>query len=157
MSNSLTNSVAENLEDRTLLFYIDNMLYAASLALVKEILPVQRLTKLPFIPPHVKGIINLRGKVVPIIDTRTKFDLPEIPYTDRTCIIVLTINTTQVGLIVDSVSEVLSIAEAQPSSPPLTSNTAGQYIASVVELNSRVILNIDFARFFQNDIEGLRF
>ena len=155
--NTILNpELLDDLDSRYLLFYIDEILYGVSLTLVLEILQIQNITHLPNVANYVKGIVNLRGKVVPVVDVRLKFNLPERPHSDKTCIIVLDINGTQVGLVVDSVSEVATFKNAKLSSPPAVSSVANQYLSSVTEIGGRVILNIDFERFFQDDMSILR-
>lgn len=146
----------EELNGRYLLFYIDNALYGVSLALVLEIIQIQTITRLPGVPAYIKGIVNLRGKVVPVIDVRTKFHLPERPYDDKTCIVVLDIHDLHIGLIVDSVSEVVTVESEQLTAPPDVGDAATRYLSSVSEVGDRVILNIDFDKFFQNDIDTIR-
>src|SRR5438477_11977871 len=83
---------------------------------VREIMGIQDITAVPQTPAYVKGVINLRGKVVPVVDLRLKFTLPEIEYTQRTCIIVVQVQadsyTMQMGVVVDGVAEVLNLAPA---------------------------------------------
>lgn len=145
-----------DLSDRYLLFRIADALYGVSLALVLEIIQIQSITTLPYMDPYVKGIINLRGKVVPVVDVRRKINLPEKPYDAETCIVVVEIQNMHIGLIVDSVCEVVTVESDQLATPPDVGDTANRYLSSVSEAGGRVILNIDFDRFFQNDIEFLK-
>ena len=158
MNESIANNadVLEELDGRYLLFYIDDMLYGVSLILVLEILQVQNITHMPNVAPYIKGIVNLRGKVVPVVDVRLKFNLPEREYCDKTCIVDLDINDTQVGLIVDSVSEVATVKNVKLADPPSEARFANQFLSSVTEINGKVILNIDFERFFQDDMDTIR-
>jgi purine-binding chemotaxis protein CheW len=94
---------------------------------VKEIMGVQDITAVPGTPAHLKGVLNLRGKIIPVVDLRLKFEFPNAPFTQKTCIIVVQIEAVQVdqaqeqsliGLIVDGVSEVLNLAASDIEDPP---------------------------------------
>ncbi len=89
---------------------------------VKEIMGVQDITSVPGTPAHLKGVLNLRGKIIPVVDLRLKFSFPDTPFTEQTCIIVVQIvqegDQSMIGLIVDGVSEVLTIAAADIEDPP---------------------------------------
>ncbi len=154
-ANANTKKVEEEVEDRHLLFNIDDMVYGASLTLVLDIIQVQRITRLPFTPDYVKGIINLRGKVVPVVDARLKLGLPDVEPTDQTCIIVVNIENNHIGLVVDSVTEVVDMKDAKLSTPPNNSSTgsSNKYLNSITEINNYIVLNLDFTRFFSDDIQ----
>lgn len=152
-NTNLSADALEELNDRYLLFYIAERLYGVPLVLVLEIIQIQHITHLPTIPPHVKGIVNLRGKVVPVIDVRLKFNLPERPYDDKTCIVVLDIHDMHIGLIVDSVLEVMTVESNHMAPPPTVGDPSSRYLSSVAQLGDKVILNIDFEKFFQDDLE----
>lgn len=141
----------DQLEGRYLLFNIAETRYGVPLSYVLEIINVQSITFIPGIVHYVKGIINLRGKVVPIIDVRLKLGMEEREYDDKTCIIVLDVADMHIGIIVDSVFEVVNAGKDQLSQPPKTNNTIREYLSSVLELDQQVVLNIDCAKFFKED------
>jgi len=89
---------------------------------VREIMAVQDITAVPGTPPHLKGVINLRGKIVPVVDLRIKFTFPEVPFTQTTCIVVVQVEQegeqAMIGLIVDGVCEVLNIAASDIEDAP---------------------------------------
>lgn len=151
-----TNSASKPLDElsgRVLLFYIDQVLYGIALQHVIEIINVENSTHLPGVPAYLKGVINLRGKVIPVIDVRLKFHLPERPYDDKTCIIVVDMNDMHVGLIVDSVSEVITIDPSHTATPPDRFDRSGErYLSAISQLNDKVILHIDCEKFFQSDL-----
>lgn len=150
----LSSEVLDELNGRYLLFYIGERLFGVSLALVLEIIQIQHVSYLPGMPQYIKGIVNLRGKVVPVIDVRLKFGIEERAHDDKTCIVVLDIHEMHIGLIVDSVSEVLTVENAQLSPPPsINSTNSVEYLASVTEMDGKVVLNIDFEKFFQDDLD----
>jgi purine-binding chemotaxis protein CheW len=101
------------LAGKFLTFRLDQEEYAVEVMKVREIMGVLHITSVPQTAKEVKGVINLRGKVIPVIDLRVKFGLPETEYTQRTCIIVVQLSEhggTQMGIIVDEVSEVVNLA-----------------------------------------------
>lgn len=120
---------------------------------VIEIIGVQPITHLPEVPHYIKGIINLRGRVVPVIDMRLKFGKESAEYDDRTCVIVIEINALTVGLIVDRVSEVTAIANDQIVAPPEQGSmgTQNQYISGIGKVGDTIILLLDCDKLLQED------
>lgn len=154
----MTNSVSETnkidgLDDRYLLFNINSSYYGLPLAMALEILTIQHITRLPCVVPYIKGIINLRGKVIPVLDVRSKLSVPELEYDNKTCIIVIDLHDMYIGLIVDMVSEVLTVSQDQIIPPPKNS---ASYISSVTQLEDKLVLNLDCEAFFRNDLEQVR-
>ena len=132
-------------EGKYLTFRIGREEYGIEIRYVTEIIGIQKITDLPDTPEFVKGVINLRGKVIPVIDVRIRFELSEREYDERTCIIVVNINSTSVGLIVDSVSEVLDIAADDIENPPKVNKGGGsRYIQGLGKVGEsvKIILNI---------------
>jgi purine-binding chemotaxis protein CheW len=125
--------------------------YGIEILKVREIIGYMDITSVPRTPSHVKGVINLRGQVISVIDLRNKFDMPAVERTDETCIIV--VETTQptgrklsTGLVVDKVSEVLNIAEASIEPPPtFGSSVQTDFILGMGKIGSsvKILLNID--------------
>jgi len=109
MTDSITESEAESSEKKYLTFVLGSEEYGIDINDVKEIVGIQKITNVPDMPPFVKGVINLRGKIIPVMDIRIRFSMSDRDYNDRTCIIVVTIEDKEIGLIVDNVSEVLDI------------------------------------------------
>lgn len=147
------SEMLEGLSDRYLLFNIDNTTYGLPLALALEILTIQSITRLPCVAPYIKGIVNLRGKVIPVLDIRAKLGLPKREYDDKTCIIVVDMHDMHIGLIVDTVSEVVTVPIGQIIPPPTNS---ASFVSSVSELEDCVVLNLDFDAFFEADLELIR-
>ncbi len=146
------NIETEDLQGRYLLFNIDNMEYSVSLAMVLEIIQTRNITHLPHLAPYIKGIINLRGKIVPVIDVRLKFGIEEKPMDDQTCIIIAEVKNMQIGLIVDTVSEVVTVDKNKLSIPPATKEMSAWYVDSVTERNNKVVLNINLEKLFREDV-----
>ena len=142
----------DDLIDHFLTFYIDQTLYGIELLNVIEIIGVQPITQVPSLPIYIKGIINLRGKVIPVIDVRLKFGQPERPYDDKTCIIVVTVEDMQVGLIVDRVVEVVTVGDGGSNLPPDLGKAGEGYLSSIAKIGDKVVLNIDCKKFFQSDL-----
>jgi purine-binding chemotaxis protein CheW len=141
----LNESDEDTQKDKFLTFFIANEIYAVDVKYVIEIIGIQKITFVPNIKNYIKGIINLRGNITPVVDVRLRFQMNEIEYNDRTCIIVLHYNTSSVGLIVDEVSEVLNIPSTVVSLPPQTSKgTQSRFIQGIGKLGDdmKIILNI---------------
>jgi purine-binding chemotaxis protein CheW len=115
-------SAASEKEGKYLTFSLGNEEYGIGILKVKEIIGMMRITPVPQTPDFVKGVINLRGKVIPVIDLRLRFKMDENGYTERTCIVVVEIDGSDaklhIGLVVDSVSEVLNIKGADIEDTP---------------------------------------
>lgn len=101
-----------------LTFNLGDELYGVDILRVQEIKGYTTVTKIPNTPPHIKGVLNLRGTIVPIIELRTKFGMPTIDYTAFTVIIVVVVRDKVMGLVVDSVSDVLNIDKKDIQPPP---------------------------------------
>lgn len=134
-------------------FNIDDAIYAVEIKYIKEIIGVEKITVVPKNPEHIKGIINLRGKVVPVISVRRRFEIEEIPYDSRTCIIVLEFEDgDQVGIIVDRVQEVVVAHPDDVSKTPDSRNVnANRYIKSIIHLDNGVRLLIDCNKLINDD------
>jgi purine-binding chemotaxis protein CheW len=105
-------------KDKFLTFTVGKEDYGLEIYHVTEIIGIQKITEIPDMPDYVKGVINLRGKVIPIMDLRKRFKFEERAYDDRTCIVVVNINNTSLGLVVDMVKEVYDIPEKDIQPPP---------------------------------------
>lgn len=146
--------VNDDLVGRFLSFYVGDSLYALELLYVKEIISMQQITVVPSLPGYIRGIINLRGKVVPVIDVRIKLNQPDLTCNDKTCIIITEINDMQVGLIVDGVAEVVSSSQSEKMVPPDMSVMGENYIHSIMHLyDKRVVLCLDCDKFFAADLK----
>jgi purine-binding chemotaxis protein CheW len=114
----LAISEADDIENMYLIFDVQDEEYAVNIAYVTEIVGLQRISEVPDVPEYIKGVINLRGKVIPVMDMRLRFGLPWREYGDRTTIIVLELDNVPTGLVVDQVTDVLSIAPESITPPP---------------------------------------
>ncbi len=133
-----------------LTFRLGDEIFAANVGKVLEILEIPQITKVPRSPEFMRGVINLRGSVLPVIDTRTKFGLPPIDDTVNTCILVISViigeQTVTIGATADSVQEVMEIEEKQIQAPPsIGSKFKSEFIEGMVKINEQfiMILNLD--------------
>jgi len=133
-----------------LTFSLDNEEYGIGILKVKEIIGMVPVTPVPRAPKYLKGVINLRGKVIPVVDLRLRFGMEAIDYTDRTCIIVVEIasssGTVQIGIVVDAVSEVLNIkADEIEDTPVFGTNFNSDYILGMAKTDGgvKILLDID--------------
>lgn len=136
-----------------LTFTLDHEIFAIDIAKIKEVLEVTHITKVPQTPDVMKGVINLRGNVVPVIDMRLKFGLEETEATVNTCIIIMEImfggETTQVGALVDSVNEVLEISPQEIEPPPkIGTQLKTEYILGMGKQDEQFIIILDINKIF---------
>ena len=144
----LTFNEENNIDDMYLTFAVAGEEYAVGIGFVTEIVGMQKVMEVPDVPHFIRGVINLRGKVIPVMDVRRRFGMPETTYTERTVIIVLDINAVPIGLVVDAVSEVLEIPESQIDQPPkFGANRDGKgVIRGLGKQGERVAILIDIDR-----------
>lgn len=134
----------DDMEGRYLTFWTDGQMYGLPIADVVQIIRMEQITAIPEFPDYVKGVISLRGMIVPVIDVRIRFHKPEAAYTDYTCIIIAGIKGNLFGFVVDRVAEVTDkISPELISKPPQIGNEgANQYLKGVVRMEGRLILMI---------------
>jgi purine-binding chemotaxis protein CheW len=119
---------------------------------VKEIIRTMNITRVPKAPGFIEGVINLRGKVVPIIDMRKRFGLPVTAHTKRTRLVVMEINTIILGFVVDSVSEVLRLPAGRlEPPPPVVAGLDADYVESIGKLGDRLLILLDLDRLLQSE------
>ena len=133
----------DTLAGRFLTFLLGSESYGIEIRYVTEIIGIQTITEVPELPDYIRGIINLRGKIIPVMDVRLRFKKSFREYNDRTCVIVVDIQNISIGLIVDSVSEVLAIPEAEIVPPPEVSKEGNKYIRGIGKVGSEVKLLLD--------------
>lgn len=132
------------MKGRFLTFLIGDETYGIAIENVVEIIGIQPITEMPEMPDYIKGIINLRGSIVPAMDIRLRFKKPEADYTERTCVIVIHIGGMSTGLIVDCVSEVLTIPDEEISATPDIRSVDRQgYVKSIGKTENHIILLLD--------------
>ncbi len=137
-------------------FSIGDEEFGVDILKVQEIIRTMEITKVPKAPPFVEGVINLRGKVIPIIDLRRRFGLDTRGHDKNTRIIVIEINKMIVGFVVDSVSEVLRIpASTVEPPPPVVAGLESEYISGVGKLEDRLLILLDLDRLLSSDEKNL--
>ena len=139
-----------DLAGKYLTFALGNEEYGLPVLKVREIIKVMDITQVPQVPGHVRGVINLRGKVIPVIDLRLKFGFPQQDYTERTCIIVVDVALSGVnvmmGIVVDSVSEVLNVASAEiDQAPEFGDQVTTDYVLGLAKVKGtvKILLALD--------------
>jgi len=134
-------------------FKIGNEEFGINILIVQEIIKTVQITKVPNAPVFVEGIINLRGRVIPVIDLRTRLNLEKKPQDKDTRIIVMEINSKTVGFIVDEVNEVLRIPKSITEPPPsmVTAGINSEFITAVGKLEDRLITLIDLEKVLSTD------
>ncbi|MCX8043317.1 MAG: chemotaxis protein CheW [Desulfobacterota bacterium] len=138
-------------KDKYLTFTVGGEDYGIEICYVTEIIGIQKITDVPDMPAYIKGVINLRGKVIPVLDVRIRFRMPEREYDDRTCIIVVNVTGNPIGLVVDTVKEVLSIPPPQVEPPPEISGTAQQYLKGLGKVSDEVKILLDVEKLVRRD------
>lgn len=139
-------------KDKYLTFQLGNEDYGIEIRHVTEIIGIQKITEVPDMPGFVKGVINLRGQVIPVMDVRTRFQMDARDYDDRTCVIVVRINDSAIGLVVDTVNEVADIPEEAVSPPPMVSKGEGsRYLQGMGKIGDEVKILLDVNRLLHDD------
>ena len=140
-----------NNNQKYLTFTLEGEEYGIHILKIKEIIGMMPITSVPRTPDYMKGVINLRGKVIPVVDLRLKFGIEEADYNDRTCIVVVEIkvdsDTFLVGIVVDAVSEVLTIkGEEIEAAPTFGAKLNTDYILGMAKIDGGVKILIDIDR-----------
>nr|WP_319487213.1 chemotaxis protein CheW [uncultured Caproiciproducens sp.] len=135
-----------------LTFALSEEIYGIEICFVTEIVGVQKISVLPGSPTYIKGVINLRGKIIPVADMRLRFRKEVVPYTARTCIVVVDIQNYTVGLIVDEVREVAMIPDECIAPPPSTKiGYRNRFIKGIGKVGDAVQLLLDCEQIFKED------
>lgn len=142
---------------RFLTFSLDKESYGIEIKYVTEIIGIQDITQIPELEEYVRGIINLRGKIIPVMDIRIRFKKESKEYNDRTCVIVVDIKDISIGIIVDCVSEVITIPEQDIVEPPhMNKSYNNKYIKNIGKVGNDVKLLLDCEKLLTDDeIEDL--
>jgi purine-binding chemotaxis protein CheW len=148
VSGTASAGAVDRRAGKYLTFQLGKEEFAIHVLRVREIMGVQDITAVPQTPPYVKGVLNLRGKVIPIVDLRMKFGMPELEYTPRTCIIVVEIDgdggAVLTGVIVDAVSEVLAVQAADiEDTPDFGKGASAPYLLGMAKIKGKVKILLD--------------
>jgi purine-binding chemotaxis protein CheW len=162
MAGILHNEPYEMEEDtqkgKYLTFALGSEHYGIEIKHVTEIIGIQSITSVPELPDYIRGIINLRGKIIPVMDIRLRFKKPFLEYNDRTCIIVVEMRNISIGLIVDGVAEVMAISDEDIVPPPDAGRSfSNRYIQGIGKVGQEVKLLLDCDKLITDeDAAGLR-
>ena len=151
--NGTAETVDRDLLDKWLTFWLDGQLYGASVVYVEGIISMMPITTVPEYPNYAKGIINLRGSIIPLIDLRLRFGKSEAAYTDKTCIINCRVGDNNIGFIVDEVDAVIDIPENMVSNPPrMVEDLDKRYLTGIARVvneatnQERIVLCLDVTK-----------
>jgi len=154
MESNFTEVEEDTQSGRYLTFNLEKEYYGIEIKFVTEIINMLPITTIPGLPSYIKGIINLRGKIIPVMDIRLRFNKAVLEYNDRTCIIVAMIDNMDIGFIVDSVAEVLSIAETDIVDPPEINKVSNRFIKGIGKVGDDIKLLLDYQSLMNcNDAE----
>jgi purine-binding chemotaxis protein CheW len=146
------NLALDGEERQLVVFQLGAELYGVEIARVHEIIRLQSVTRVPRSPAFVEGVINLRGKVIPVIDLRRRFGLPSADHTRASRIVVVEIGDQVVGIVVDGVSEVLRVKTATVEPPsPVVAGIDSEYLHGIAKLPDRLVILLDLDRVLGRD------
>jgi len=139
-------------ERQLVVFQLGAELYGVEISRVHEIIRLQSVTKVPRAPVFVEGVINLRGKVIPVVDLRRRFGLPTADHTRASRIVVVELGDQVVGIVVDGVSEVLRVNTATVEPPsPVVAGVDSEYLHGIAKLSDRLVILLDLDRILARD------
>lgn len=155
VANDFINNIetADDMKGKYLTFFTENQLFGIPISDVVQIVAIQEITPIPEFPDYAKGIINLRGNIIAVIDMGLRLHKPETQYNERTCIIVTNINDIDIGFIVGAVDEVTEINDDKISPPPKVSHDkANAYLTGVGKMpTGKVVLLMDTSKVLTED------
>ncbi|MBF0198839.1 MAG: purine-binding chemotaxis protein CheW [Planctomycetes bacterium] len=140
-----------DLKDRYLTFYVGREAYGIPIKDVIEIIGMQSITPVPETEEYIKGVINLRGKVIPVLDIRMRFNMPSTGYDERTCIVVVVHGDNLVGLVVDQVADVIDIPEDCIDPSPQLDQNESSYVDGVGQLGDEVKMLLSLPKLLAKD------
>lgn len=144
-------------DSQLVVFKLNNEEYGISILQVQEIKRMADITRVPHTPDYIKGVINLRGSVLPVLDLKTRLELPAAEYTDETRIIIVNVNDMAFGLIVDEVSEVTALGTEQiDSSQSVTGTNSSSFITGVGKADNRLLILLNLEAIIGSQEERLR-
>lgn len=147
----------DTMKDMYLTFRLGDEDYGIEIRYVTEIVGIQRITEVPDMPHFIKGVVNLRGQVIPVMDVRLRFSMDVRDYDERTCVVVVNLRDSLIGLVVDTVNEVRTIPEDNVSPPPKVASTEStRYIHGMGKVGDEVKILLDVSRLlFEDELEEL--
>lgn len=150
---SIDKSKQVRVAEQFLTFRLCGQEYGISALKVQEIKGWEKVTPIPNSPPYIRGVVNLRGLIVPVIDLRLRFNLEETDYTTVTAIVVVNIGEKLAGLVVDSVSDVIDVAEDQRcAAPDFEGHQNREFISGLAEIDEKLLILLDIDRLVNPDL-----
>ena len=142
--SSKANNADNALKNQYLTFWADGQLFGVSIVNVMQIIRMQKIVEIQDYPSYAKGIINLRGSIVPILDIRMRLGKPQVEYSERTCIVIIDVREKLYGIAVDLVNEVMEILPENISPPPqMDGVSVSEYLSGITKLDEKVVMVLD--------------
>ncbi|MDD5386002.1 MAG: chemotaxis protein CheW [Sulfuricurvum sp.] len=148
----MTLTAVRSKRERYLTFFLGEEQYGIAIDQIKEIIAMMKVTYVPKTPPFMRGVINLRGAIIPVVDTRLRFGMELVEPTMHTAIIIVEIEKVMIGFIVDRVEEVVSIDASHLSEPPkFGSHIDTDFIRAMAQIDENVVMILDVLKLFEAD------
>ncbi|WP_299804640.1 chemotaxis protein CheW, partial [Sulfuricurvum sp. RIFOXYD2_FULL_44_160] len=143
---------AQGRRERYLTFFLGEEQYGIAIDRIKEIIAIMKVTNVPKTPEYMRGVINLRGSIIPVVDTRLRFGMETKEEDMHTAIVIVEVDKVNIGFIVDRVEEVASIDSANMSDPPKFGNNIDtDFICSMAQMDENVVMILDVLKLFEAD------
>ena len=148
----MEQNTAQSRRERYLTFFLGEEQYGIAIDRIKEIIALMKVTYVPKTPSYMKGVINLRGSIIPVVDTRSRFGMEPQEETMHTAIIIVEVDKVNIGFIVDRVEEVASIDSSNlGAAPKFGSNVDTDFICSMAQIEENVVMILDVLKLFESD------
>ncbi len=148
----MEKNTAQSRRERYLTFFLGDEQYGIAIDRIKEIIAMMKVTYVPKTPPYIRGVINLRGSIIPVVDTRLRFGMEPKEADMHTTIVIVEVEKVNIGFIVDRVEEVASIDSAHLSEPPkFGSHIDTDFICSMAQIEENVVMILDVLKLFEAD------
>ena len=148
----MEQNTAQGRRERYLTFFLGEEQYGIAIDRIKEIIAIMKVTNVPKTPEYMRGVINLRGSIIPVVDTRLRFGMETKEEDMHTAIVIVEVDKVNIGFIVDRVEEVASIDSANMSDPPKFGNNIDtDFICSMTQMDENVVMILDVLKLFEAD------
>lgn len=148
----MESNTAQSRKERYLTFFLGDEQYGIAIDRIKEIIAIMKVTYVPKTPAYIRGVINLRGSIIPVVDTRLRFGMEPKEADMHTTIVIVEVEKVNIGFIVDRVEEVASIDSAHLSEPPkFGSHIDTDFICSMAQIEENVVMILDVLKLFEAD------
>ncbi len=148
----MEQNTQQSRRERYLTFFLGEEQYGIAIDRIKEIIAIMKVTNVPKTPDYMRGVINLRGSIIPVVDTRLRFGMETKDEDMHTAIVIVEVNKVNIGFIVDRVEEVASIDSANLSEPPRFGNSIDtDFICSMAQMDENVVMILDVLKLFEAD------